>query len=98
MVGIVYGYDRVKWSTSCFAKQIGVSFCGINTYIPSGYDQILKKTYGNYLELPPISQRGVWHSNLYVNPDVPYNDSMSHWEDFYDKYHPNQIQMTKGGE
>ena len=25
--------------------------------IPTGYDEILRNTYGNYMELPPIEQR-----------------------------------------
>ena len=41
--------------------------------IPIGYDGCLKVNYGNYMELPPIEKRGLWHAdNLVIDPETPY--------------------------
>lgn len=35
-------------------------------YIPSNYDNFLKKTYGNYMKLPPVEERKIKHFNSIV--------------------------------
>ena len=46
--------------------------------VPRAYDAILKRTYGNYMEFPPIEKRGKWHENLLlINPDIPYGQLLS---------------------
>lgn len=91
----VYGLDRESWESSLFDEIIECDYNGIKTFIPKGYEKILKITYGDYMKMPPTENRGVWHSNLYFNPDVPYLESLENWEQFYDKDNPNTNQMTK---
>ena len=47
--------------------------------IPIGNDRCLRKTYGDYMKLPPVEQRGMHHSR-----DI-----------FYDPYHPYSYYMKK---
>ena len=43
------------------------------TRIPVGYDNCLSTRYGNYMELPPIEQRGTHHNDIvFYDPDVSY--------------------------
>ena len=46
--------------------------------VPRNHDTILRRTYGNYMEFPPIEKRGTWHENLLlIDPDVPYKQFLS---------------------
>lgn len=45
-----------------FGKPKMLPFEDGNYFVPIGYDSILRKTYGNYLELPPIEKRHSDHS------------------------------------
>lgn len=40
-----------------FDHYIKMPFCGSDFYVMSGYDNILKRYYGNYMELPPEDKR-----------------------------------------
>ncbi len=46
--------------------------------IPEGADEILKKNYGDYMKLPPESERGRHHRN-FIDPDKPFTE-------YYKKY------------
>ena len=46
--------------------------------VPRNYDTILRRTYGDYMEFPPVEKRGAWHENqLLIDPDVPYKQFLS---------------------
>ena len=54
---------------------IYVDFENIKVPIPKDYDSVLRHTYGNYMEFPPIEKRGEWHEGLIkFDPDIPYVD------------------------
>lgn len=54
---------------------IYVPFENLMVPIPSNYNFMLTNAYGNYMEFPPIAQRGVWHEGIIeFDPDTPYND------------------------
>ncbi len=40
--------------------------------IPTEYDKVLAAQYGDYMQLPPVEKRGVWHTGVIADPDVPY--------------------------
>ncbi|SDA62477.1 LicD family protein [Methanobrevibacter millerae] len=42
---------------SCFNQALKVKFEDTCANIPVGYDEVLKVFYGNYMEIPPISER-----------------------------------------
>lgn len=53
--------------TQAFQKRLLAIFEGKEFYIPSGYEEYLTNTYGNYMQLPPIDQQVTHHlSNVYI--------------------------------
>ena len=44
-----------------------VPFEEITACIPVGNDRCLRKTYGDYMQLPPISERGTHHNSEAVS-------------------------------
>lgn len=54
---------------------ICVEFETIKLPIIADYDHILTRCYGNYMEYPPVEERGVWHEGQIIfEPDVPYTE------------------------
>lgn len=47
---------------------------GFKFPIPSGYDNVLKEVFGNYMDLPPVEKRGVQHSHYIFDPDKPFKN------------------------
>lgn len=48
-----------------------------NIMVPctSMYDSVLKRIYGNYMEYPPLEDRGEWHNGIITfDPDIPYKE------------------------
>lgn len=50
-----------------FDDTIALPFEGRLIQAPSRYDEILKRIYGNYMELPPIEKRVSHHSHFFVD-------------------------------
>lgn len=65
-------WDRLTWEKSCFAKSIEMDYCGYTFPGPIGYDMILRTTYGNYMEFPPLEERDTRHPMFTLDPDKPY--------------------------
>lgn len=43
--------------------------------IPKGYDNVLRTRYGDYMQLPPVEQRGTHHDNIvFYDPNVSYSE------------------------
>lgn len=50
-----------------------VPFENIKVPVPENYEKILTNTYGDYMNLPSIEKRGIWHDGILVlDPDIPY--------------------------
>lgn len=58
---VFWSEERFANSTKCYFPLVTVLFEDIEMPIPNNYDVILKKQYGNYMELPPKEKR-VSHS------------------------------------
>lgn len=56
-------FENVEW----------MDFEYIKLPVPNAYDEILKCHYGNYMELPPMEERGKHHS-IFFDPDKPYTE------------------------
>ncbi|MGM0215622.1 LicD family protein [Enterococcus sp. AZ109] len=55
-----------------FEKSIYVDFEDIQMPIPIGYDRYLRKTFGDYMQRPPMSKRCSNHDAVFINPYRPY--------------------------
>ena len=60
-----------------FDNTIFHNFEGFDVRIPSEYDSILTKLYGNYMELPPVEQRKPLHMTEHVSCNMPYGDYLA---------------------
>ena len=66
-----FGYDTYPakdggraMPKSWYAKALEMDFEGRKYTVPVGYDNVLKKWYGDYMELPPESERTAIHSGI----------------------------------
>ena len=51
----------------CFEGTVDVEFEGYTFPAPAGYDEVLRDLYGDYMQLPPESERVTHHWNkVYV--------------------------------
>lgn len=56
-------------------ETIKVPFEYTTARIPKQYHKCLTRQYGNYMELPPVEQRGLHHSTLvFYDPERPYTE------------------------
>jgi len=52
---------------------IDIRFENITIPVPRNYHEILVRIYGNYMEYPPVENRGTWHQNqILIDPDIPF--------------------------
>lgn len=68
----VYPYGKLIFESKDFDNSIMGPFEDWSFPIPSGFDGILKKQYGDYMQFPPVEKRGLWHSGVFIDPDRPY--------------------------
>ncbi len=68
----IYDFKKLAWPTKCFEEAEVCSFEGLEITIPKGWDGILYRTYGDYMQYPPVESRGAWHSGTFFNPDMGY--------------------------
>lgn len=62
------------WKASWFNKTIMHQFETIEIPMPYKIDERLKAQYGNYMEFPPVEQRGKWHPDVLWDPDTCYTE------------------------
>ncbi len=60
------------------------SFENFQFPVPGGYDRMLTREYGDYMQLPPAESRGTWHSSIIIDPDEPYT---SYIEKYIEQLH-----------
>lgn len=59
-------YDKKDWD-----ETIWLPFENIKVPAPKGWDNILRKTFGDYMKFPPVEKRGNWHA-LEFDAETPY--------------------------
>ena len=68
--------ERIIWKKTAFRPQIELPFEYMTLPCPSGYDEILRTQYGDYMKYPPVEKRKPIHDALY-DPDKPYKEYCS---------------------
>lgn len=58
----LYPLEKSIFPVKDFHKTIQMPFENTTVNVPEGYDDILRINYGNYMEFPPVSKRGQWHT------------------------------------
>lgn len=70
--GNIYGWERQTFPIDIFDSIEYIDFYGLSIPVPSTFDNILRTIYGDYMKLPPIEQRGIWHHNVIFDAYKPY--------------------------
>lgn len=66
--------DRVTWPYDQITQSVELPFEGFLFSCPSGWDEYLRKSYGDYMQFPPIEKRSNKHAHTITEPDVPYKE------------------------
>lgn len=82
----------IRLGSNYFRKEeistlIKIKFEDLETFIPIGWHNYLKRRYGNYIDIPPIEKQKGHHSAEVPYPFSPCNHTnILHWKDrdFYD--------------
>lgn len=77
-VGLLYHHNLCKkycFDIDAVRDTIKLPFETIEVNVPIGYHEILKDVYGDYMQFPPVEERGMWHDNQIIyDCDMPYKD------------------------
>lgn len=73
-VSAAISYKRKLWYAEDFSSTIEWDFEGFKFPIPVGYDRFLKIMYGDYMQFPPVAERGHKHDGIIFNADIPYKE------------------------
>ncbi len=73
---------RETATVSGTAELVKLPYEYMEVYAPSDYRDLLTISYGDYMQFPPVEQRGAWHEDVIIfDPDQPFMD--------YYKSHPD---------
>ena len=86
-----YSFDKFRYSTfandreafklvfphECLNSFIEIPFESTTIKIPQGWDDMLKKLYGDYMKLPPENERQPRHSGGIVDLERPYKSYLT---------------------
>lgn len=71
-VNTILKSKQLVWKAEDFSSYSLIPFECIKMRVPIGYENILRVTYGNYEQFPPIEKRGICHQGLIWDPDESY--------------------------
>lgn len=74
LCNLIYDYHRGLFYKKDIDEVQDILFYGHPVLIPLNYDSVLKTIYGDYMKLPPVEERGKWHSGSIYDPDRPYTE------------------------
>jgi len=64
--------SQKSWNQADFQDVVPVELEGFQFNAPAGFENVLKTSYGDYLQLPKVEDRGKQHGQYLFNPDQPY--------------------------
>lgn len=71
LVSTQYAPEKKIWPLRVFEGVVAKDFETIKVNVPIGYDEQLSIYFGDYMQFPPVEERGKWHNSLFM-PDIPY--------------------------
>lgn len=69
-----YKFKKKLRPKAAYQKAVPYIFEGFRFLGPEDADQVLRIQYGDYMQLPPVEKRGIWHDNAIFNADISYKD------------------------
>lgn len=77
------------WYIDDVIETTEVPFENTTVRIPKNYDRCLRLAYGDYMQLPPVEERGQHHNSIvYYDPSKPYTEAIRSGE--VDRYFEGQ--------
>lgn len=73
LVSFMPGYEHNIWPTNWFDEATTHKFEDIDIMIPVKYDDVLKREFGNYMEIPE-NKNGSMHGTCYFDLDKTYKE------------------------
>ena len=75
---LITGFSALqrRYPKEMFDSAVWTEFEGENMPIPYNADLYLKMVYGDYMQLPPISQQKAKHKTIYINTSEKYKSFM----------------------
>lgn len=73
----LYPGMRLVWPREDFAETAELPFEDISVPVPVGWDDLLRTTYGSYMEFPPEEQRVEEQHCGYTDADTPYAETLA---------------------
>lgn len=74
----IYPYRKLIFRRTSFDKTVYLDFENTVVPVPAGYHEVLTAIYGDYMKYPPVSERGTWHKDMIIDPDIPYAIRLEH--------------------
>jgi lipopolysaccharide cholinephosphotransferase len=62
-----FSYKRERIEKEAYGKGLMANLEDVRALIPSDYDRVLSRLYGNYMQLPPLEQQQSHHECFYIN-------------------------------
>ncbi len=73
-VSTLYSAERRVWPKEYFDEAIELPFCDTTIKVPKEYDKVLSLMYKDYMQFPPVEQRGLRHSNTIISVDLSFDE------------------------
>lgn len=80
MMCTIYDISKKLFHDEDFSSLCDVEFEGFTFPTIAGYDRVLRTIYGDYMQFPPVEERGKWHKGVLINPDIPYKDLLPKYQ------------------
>lgn len=90
-------YRHIVLDKSLYKKVTMMKFEDYLFPAPLGYDEILKKYYGeNYMLLPPVNERN-GHHNVVIDTEKSYKDVLKHYQEIFKNTEGKKIVVFGAG-
>jgi len=66
--------EKVLWPAEYIEQTVDLPFEGRLFPVPVAYEEVLRQSFGNYMEFPPVEQRVNKHGHTIFEPDIPYKE------------------------
>ncbi len=60
--------EKFHWYVEDICDTCEMPFEFLKVKVPCGYDRCLRIAYDEYMEFPPVEERGKWHGNIFFDP------------------------------
>ncbi len=75
---------REKATISGTANPVKLKYENMEVYAPADYREMLTASYGDYMQFPPVEERGGWHEDVIIfDPDTPFMEYYRQHADTY---------------